>query len=244
MIVYANGCSHTAAAEAVVPDCFAVDDGRHGIDRRPHPQNLAASWCTLVARALGAELVCDAESGGSNARILRTTRAWIDQNRDRLDQTVMILQWTTWEREEWLHNNTWYQVNASGTDWLPNELQDRYRQYIIDIDWTRCTNAAHQEIWQLHQELVAQKVRHLFFSGHSTFSDIGPDLQQDWQNCYMYPYDRDQSYHNWLVKNGGRYANASSYHFDAASHRLWADYVLQYINRNQILASAHEISAD
>ena len=42
MILYANGCSHTAAAEAVVPNCFAVDDGRNGIDRRPHPANLAA----------------------------------------------------------------------------------------------------------------------------------------------------------------------------------------------------------
>jgi hypothetical protein len=33
MILYVNGCSHTAAAEAVVPDCFAVDDGKHGIDQ-------------------------------------------------------------------------------------------------------------------------------------------------------------------------------------------------------------------
>jgi hypothetical protein len=39
MILYANGCSHTAAAEAVVPDAFAEDDGRAGIDRRPHPLN-------------------------------------------------------------------------------------------------------------------------------------------------------------------------------------------------------------
>ena len=26
MILYVNGCSHTAAAEAVVPDAFAEDD--------------------------------------------------------------------------------------------------------------------------------------------------------------------------------------------------------------------------
>ena len=41
MILYANGCSHTAAAEAVVPDVFAVDNGKNGIDRRPHPTNLS-----------------------------------------------------------------------------------------------------------------------------------------------------------------------------------------------------------
>ena len=53
MILYANGCSHTAAAEAVIPAAFADDDGKHGIDRRPHPVNLAASWCSHVARELG-----------------------------------------------------------------------------------------------------------------------------------------------------------------------------------------------
>ena len=38
-----------------------------------------------------------------------------------------------------------------------------------------------------------------------------------------------------VVLNGGKYARPDSNHFDAKSHRLWANYVLQYINRNQIL---------
>ncbi len=62
MILYVNGCSHTAAAEAVVPDCFAVDDGRYGIDRRPHPINLEASWGKQLSRMLNTEFYCDAES--------------------------------------------------------------------------------------------------------------------------------------------------------------------------------------
>ena len=69
MILYANGCSHTAAAEAVVPECFAEDDGRHGIDRRPHPANLAESWCSHLARSLGWELICDAESEIGRAHV-------------------------------------------------------------------------------------------------------------------------------------------------------------------------------
>jgi hypothetical protein len=76
-------CSHTAAAEAVVQDGFAEDDGRAGIDRRPHPLNLAASWCTHLARDLGRTLVCDAESASSNDRIIRTTREWIANNPDK-----------------------------------------------------------------------------------------------------------------------------------------------------------------
>jgi hypothetical protein len=244
MILYANGCSHTAAAEAVVPDCFAEDDGRHGIDRRPHPENLKASWCSHVASELAADLVCDAESGGSNDRIVRTTKDWIENNTNCLSQTLMIIQWTTWEREEWLHNGTWYQVNASGTDWVPNKLRLRYKQWISNIDWELCTARAHNQIWQFHQFLLSKSIKHVFFSGHSTFSDIKDQNQNLWGNCYMQPYQKSQSYHNWLLENGGSYANPQSYHFDAKSHRLWAEHVLQYVNRNQILMPNYEVSAD
>lgn len=244
MILYANGCSHTAAAEAVVPDVFAVDDGRNGIDRRPHPKNLAASWCSHVARTLDADLICDAESGSSNARIIRTTKSWVESNVEKLSNTLMIVQWTTWEREEWLHDGTWFQVNASGIDWVPNELQLRYKNFIANIDWDVCTAQAHDQIWQLHKWLNSLSVNHMFFSGHSTFRYIPTQTQRDWGSSYMHPYQRSQSYHNWLLENGGCYANPQSYHFDAASHRLWAQHVLQYINRNQILAPKHEILVD
>lgn len=242
MILYANGCSHTAAAEAVVPDCFAVDDGRHGIDRRPHPVNLAASWCTHVAHDLDMQLVCEAESGGSNARILRTTQNWIDANPHLLSETVIVLQWTTWERQEWLHQGRWYQVNASGSDWVPEELRHRYKQYIIDIDWDQCTQQVHNEIWQLHQTLKSQKIRHLFFNGHSTFDSI--QSQYNWGKHYIDPYNADECYYNWLLNHGGTRATSQSYHFDAKSHRLWATHVLQYINDNQILEPLNEIPVD
>lgn len=239
MILYANGCSHTAGAEAVIPAVFAVDDGKYGIDRRPHPVNLKASWCSHVANSLNAKLVCEAESGGSNPRIIRTTRDWINSNPDKLNDTLIILQWTTWEREEWFHEGRWYQVNASGIDWVPNELKQRYKEFVINIDWAVKTQQAHNAIWELHQELVNKSIRHLFFSGHSTFSDIYD--YKNWGKYYMNPYLREESYHNWLVQNGGTYSNPASYHFDAKSHRLWADYVLQYINRNQILDPVNEI---
>lgn len=233
MILYANGCSHTAAAEAAVPDVFAVDDGKHGIDRRPHPANLAVSWCTQVANGLGMDLVCEAESGGSNPRIIRTTKAWVEANSALWSDTVIIIQWTTWEREEWLHNGTWYQVNASGADWVPEELKERYKKYIVSIDWDQKTQQAHRDAWELHQELLSKKIRHVFFSGNSTFNDV--QNRYNWGRYYMDPYVRESSYHSWLVQNGGTYANPQSYHFDAKSHRLWAEHVLQYIHTNQIL---------
>lgn len=242
MILYANGCSHTAAAEAVVSAAFAEDDGRHGIDRRPHPLNLKASWCNGVARALNRQLICEAESGGSNPRILRTTRDWIAKNKPLLSQTLFVIQWTTWEREEWLHNGVYYQVNASGKDWVPRQLRNQYQHYVVNIDYDQKTQQAHNDIWAFHKELESQNINHVFFSGHSTFSDIVD--QHDWGRHYIQPYQRSASFYNWLKNNGGRTAKPTSYHFDAASHRLWAQFVLQYLLTNHFVSTHSEIPAD
>jgi hypothetical protein len=44
MILYVNGDSHTAAAEAVNPHAFAEDDSAlFYLGRAPHPENLAVS---------------------------------------------------------------------------------------------------------------------------------------------------------------------------------------------------------
>ena len=242
MILYANGCSHTAAAEAAVSAVFAVDDGKHGIDRRPHPKNLAVSWCTVLGNALKMPVICEAESGGSNPRILRTTREWIAKNPDKLKDVFMILQWTTWEREEWFYKDLWLQVNASGWDWVPDELRDQYRNFVINVDWNAATQRCHDQIWELHQELDALGIRHVFFSGHSTFSDI--QNRYNWGTSYMAPYDRQGSYNAVLKNNSFDYVNPNSYHFGVAAHRFWAKYMLQYIINNQLLDLPNEISID
>ena len=158
----------------------------------------------------------------------------------------MLIQWSTWEREEWLHNGEWYQVNASGIDHVPAELEQRYRQYIIDIDYDACTRNSHDNIWQFHQYLNQKGIRHLFFNGNSTFSDLKdqmlPDCR-DWKNCYLGPYDRELSYNSVLLANGFAHVNGKSGHFDKKAHCFWAEYVLQYINDNNLI-ERNEIRTD
>ena len=234
MILYANGCSHTAAAEAVVPAAFAVDDGKNGIDRRPHPLNLAASWCTHLARDLGRTLICDAESASSNDRIIRTTREWIANNPDKMSNTFMVIQWSTWEREEWLHNGTWYQVNSSGVDWVPKELQQRYKEFVIGIDNKKKTKHAHEKIWEFHTELQKFGIPHLFYSAYSTFDRWVP-THCDWGTSYLEPYSEHHSYYAILQQNG--HVPTKWYHFDAKGHCFWANYVLQYIKQHNLVNS-------
>lgn len=244
MILYVNGCSHSAAAEAAVQHAWACDDGELWMcGREPHPANLAVSYGRHVATALGADLICQAQSGGCNDRTMRVTRDWINTNSQNLSDIFVILQWTTWEREEWFYDNEWWQVNASGIDIVPPELKQRYKNYVVSIDWAEKTQTAHAQIWQMHQWLQGLGVRHLFFSGHSTFSDIPPDQQHDWQQHYLSPYSKDHSYNALLRHNSFEYTSPYGYHFGADGHCFWANYVLQYINDNNLLTH-NEISTD
>ena len=237
MILYVNGDSHTAAAEAVSPAAFAEDDGYPELGRQPHPANLQASWGQQLANRLNATLVCDAESAASNARILRTTRDWIE-NLVPWESALAVIQWSTWEREEWFHDGIWHQVNASGLDHVPTELEQRYRQYIIDIDHHACTRESHNNIWEFHQYLNSKGVKHLFFNGNSTFSDLAvqmvPDCR-DWNNCYIGPYTRELSYNSVLLANGFPHVTSKNGHFGKTAHCFCGKYLLQYIKQHQLL---------
>jgi len=229
MKLYINGDSHSAAAEAVVPYAFAEDDGalKH-MGRAPHPANAAVSWGRVLADTVKATLYLDAESASSNQRIRRTTRAWINQHLPWLADTVMLIQWSTWEREEWWLDDHAYQVTASGTDDVPEKYQDRYRQWVVDLNWAAVRDQEHQEIWHFHQELTGLGVRHVFFNGNNTFETVPQTQQQDWGNCYIDPYNPNMSYDMWLKNNGFRTVLPDSWHYGTDGHVAWARYVLKY----------------
>ena len=236
MILYINGDSHAAGAEAMLPHGWAEDDGRlWGQGRHPHPDNEAVSFGAELARLLGCERINQSQSGGSNPRIIRTTKEWIEQNPTQLADTFMLIQWSTWEREEWLHNGIWHQVNASGVDQVPPELEQKYRQYIVDIDYYAKCKQSHATIWEFHCYLKALGIKHVFFNGNRTFSDIGIADQKLWDQHYIDPYSLTGSYDAVLRYNGFDYVNPKTYHFGAKAHCFWANYVLQYIKDNQLL---------
>lgn len=236
MILYVNGDSHTAAAEAVNPHAFAEDDGRYPHLRRlPHPDNLQVSWGRVLADIIKAGFKCDAESAASNTRILRTTRHWLAQAPLANTDVLVIIQWSTWEREEWLIDNQYYQVNGSGIDQVPDGWQDRYKQWIVDIDWDQVTEQAHEEIWRFHQELEEQGIRHIFFNGNNHFGKIPTHQRQDWGVSYVSPYDGQSTYNQWLKSQGHDTVSPDSWHFGREAHAAWARFMLQYIIQNQLL---------
>jgi hypothetical protein len=233
MILFVNGDSHTAAAEAVNPYAFAEDDPALApLGRTPHPANLAVSWGRLLSLTLKAGFHCAAESASSNSRILRTTRDWVGQQRG-FNDVLLIIQWSTWEREEWLHEEVYYQVGASGIDDVPQPLQEKYRNFVIGTDWKLKTQQAHEEIWKFHNELKSNGIKHVFFNGNNDFSQI--DDHHDWGHNYIGPYDPKQTYSSIIRAQDIDTVAPNSWHFGKDGHSYFHRFMLQYIIANKFI---------
>ena len=224
MILYVNGDSHSAGAEAVNDYCFADDDPfYHALGRIPHPDNERASYGCNIANELFAILHCDAESASSNSRIIRTTQEYLKTT----TPDFVIIGWSTWEREEWLHEDVYWQINAGGVghDW-PDAVKEQYQDYIVNLDWTAATTRAHDQIFELHTELADLKIPHLFFN---TYNDFSNQISRDWGESYISPYNPGMTYWKWLTDQG--FKSNQSYHFGADAHRKWAEFLLPYLTK-------------
>jgi hypothetical protein len=233
MILYVNGDSHTAAAEAVNPYAFAEDDSQYFyMGRAAHPDNLAVSWGKLLSLSLRTGFHCAAESASSNTRIIRTTRDWL-ANRSSNNDVLVIMQWSTWERKEWLIDGTYYQINASGIDQVPLSHQQQYREYIANVDWLQSTEQAHTDIWDFHKELESQNIKHVFFNGNNDFSKI-PD-QHVWDKCYIAPYDPAMTFDAIVRKQGFETVASDSWHFGRDAHSFFHRFMLKYVIDNNFI---------
>jgi hypothetical protein len=233
-MLYVNGDSHTAGAEAVNPHAFAEDDTTlFYLGRAPHPENLAVSWGKLLSLTLKSAFRCDAESASSNDRIIRTTREWLAGAGQDFPEQLVIIQWSTWEREEWEHDGTLYQVNGSGVDQVPSELQNKYYSYVADMNWHEKTQAAHEKIWQFHKELKKQKIPHIFFNGNNDFSSI--TKRYKWGASYIDPYNSTMTYDSIIRSKGIDTVMPGSWHFGRDGHSAFHRYILDYLIKNKFV---------
>ena len=227
MILYINGDSHSAGAEAVNSYCFAEDDSIYrSLGRRPHPDNLKVSYGRRLADNLDALLYCDAESASSNDRIIRTTREYIKNTIPDL----IIIGWSTWEREEIIYDNQYYQftVGCKGIDWSI-ELKKIYHDWLSTINYKQKEHEAHEKIWAFHNEL--KDIPHLFFNTYLAFDFTN---QFDWKYNYLSPYDENQTYYHWLSNQGYKTVNPKSYHYSPDAHQSWASRLTKIINESII----------
>lgn len=207
MILYVNGDSNSAGTELT---------------------NIEYSWPVVLAKKLTMTLVNNSRPGSSNDRIIRTVSTAPKSD------VFVVIGWTSWEREEWCLNQQYYNVNASGYDSMPEELESKYKHWVTEQnDYTRCIKSrrTHNQIYQLHQSYQQQKIPHLFFNALMGFSFDTP--QVDWHNNYFYPYSNDYSYY-WHLNAQG-YQTTEKFHHNESAQQYWADLIYKYIQDNQLI---------
>jgi hypothetical protein len=212
MLLYVNGDSHSAGHDAGGPD-FSY--GKH------------------LANSLNSEFVCDAVPGCSNDSIISRTMKYIDAN----NPDLVVIGWSTWERETWWHGSNAYNITASGTDTVHPELRDQYKQWVIDScqpEFQRKKeDKNHENIWIMHEILKSRGIKHLFFNCYSYFfyTVAHNKPKYDWGNNYVNPYDKYSTYYFWLESQKFKPANPTYYHYGPDAHIAWADYLLPYIKK-------------
>lgn len=231
MILYVNGDSHSAGAEAANNFCFGYDDPKYQhLGRKPHPDNLKVSYGQQLADLLSYQLTCDAESGSSNQRILNTTYKYLENHRPNL----VIIGWATWEREEVWVDGEPHQFSAGLIldCWPPvsQAVKDRYKEWVLTRqDVNVYCDQQQQEIHKLHEFLRSKSIPHIFFNTFSALVDVD---HLEWHNSYVGPYDHSQSYFNLLKSWGYQTVKQGNYHYPATAHTAWAEYLKNWLTTN------------
>lgn len=213
MIFYVNGDSNSNGSEC---------------------KDLDTSWPNLLAKRLGFALVNEAKSGTSNPGIMRVASQALAHSNQK---TFVIIGWTSWEREEWLHRGQYYDVNAGGHNTLPNELHEEYKQWVTlqgPNQQAIKSRSMHEQIHRLHRSLLDRRIPHLFFNALMPFQhNLLDPVHKDWGKNYLGPYDNELSYY-WYLKNHGWHPTDNNHYADDAQW-VWAEVLYNYIQENKLV---------
>lgn len=238
MILYVNGDSHSVGHGTASQHGMTINDPIYSdIDEAPHPANLPLSYGAVVAQQKNWNLVCQAKSGGSLDRAIRTTKQFVYQT---MGDLFVLIGVPSFEREEWLHNGIWYQINSGGHEVLPDALQERYKKWVIEKDnaagWWDQQSVIHNKLYAFHQWLNKHNVKHLFFNTAQPFTNTTRAGKRydtyNWDEQYFEPYGPSESlgvFCNWCLSQG--FTHDSWGHFGTDAHQAWAENLLPNLNR-------------
>jgi hypothetical protein len=201
-VIYVNGDSHSAGAELIKDYCFAADDRRFiAWGSRAHPDAIPHTYGYKIAQALNQPFFLEAESASSNARILRTTRQFLDDTKDKSNLFV-IIGWTSWEREEWDYQDGYLQITAGGTDSVPESIQEEYKEWIMNQTLEEVNRK--EQLWtskiaQFSKELDEQGIKHLFFHTGEYIQYLNEQGYQTLNNGWHFGVDAHIAWYKYLL---------------------------------------------
>ncbi len=208
MILYVNGDSHCVGHGINVEFGMTQEDPCFEyIKQAPHPKNFQDSFGYQIAQQLNLSLVCQASSGSSLERCLRTTQNFIFQTNNKV---FVLLGIPALNREEWYYQNKWWQITKGDANRYPIELHTRFKNWLISVDSDEYkklrTQIISTKITTFTKWLSKHNIPHILFS---TVEDI-PDLTTP-------------VYSRYLETQG--FKADKWHHFKSDAHSKWAEYL-------------------
>ena len=236
MILYVNGDSHSAAAEAAVEYNSGGEDPEYShLGRAAHPENAKVSYAKHLADRIGAKLYLDAVSGSSNRRIIRTTREFVNAHPN--EDIFVLIGWAVVSREEVYVNDQFHCLSANMQ--VTENMESVFKEWILSYNMSSRDKAitSHHNIRQLHNFLKEKNVKHLFFNTVSMGWDEEMRMHEriDWGKHYLHPYSGEFGYGWYLNKHGYKPRKwpgkplTSGDHYGPDAHLRWAEFLLPYI---------------
>lgn len=194
---------------------------------KPKDHNLVS----VFSKSMQTPFRCWAKNGASNH--------WITAHVEYFQSCVaendfLLVGWTSWEREEW----PWIQENVSvcnGPNFgVPEPMKKKYLEWKSNLTEQYIFSKKqywHDQIYQIHQQLKANKVRHLFWLTYDSFLDIEP---QDWGANFFMPYHNNGCMYHYLKSHSYAPLKNDAYHFDAQAHQFWADALFQHSQQHNL----------
>ena len=110
---------------------------------------IECSYPNMLAKQLGLECINEAKSGGGIDRMIRTTFEWIFQNKDKVNETLFLLEpqvgiYLDW----WLESEKTYGIINAHLDGWYNKI------YTIAEDWDTDTREKKMRLRGKYQELI------------------------------------------------------------------------------------------
>jgi hypothetical protein len=228
--VYANGCSWTAGNGIDEDASFKFDTFVREY-----------AWPSILADLLTAKVVNDGVGAGSNERILRTTCEYL-QNipAEEYASLLVVIGWTTGERQEIFVNDRWVPFNAMqqfsiyadpAFANIANEIDVYQKQYITYV----YSNYANYSRYINQKYLLANLLENLKIK--YIFTDSLPCTFDDYANLQLaHGTSRmarpaiisDISFINFCINNN--YALSSCRHPLIPAHVAWGKYILSRIH--------------
>jgi len=218
--LYVNGDSHTAGTY---------------LDRS---QNYESCFASVLARELDLHYENHSLAGGSNQRIIRTSKQHLTQMDP--EDTAVLIGWSDTFRTEWFIDNEWVQIAPGDLYEIKHGTVGRmHKQYVSTIwdsrfDVTHLNRAIEQQymIKEFSEWLSERGFKHLFLHGKGSFFKEPKKFEIEWEpNPWLMrqPYNYIHSFCDHSEAQG--HTPDMWYHFGPEAHRDYASHIKPSVRR-------------